>query len=75
MSLRDLAHLWWHMIRFLTLLGFLGAAGLLTLASLYPLSMGASQARESAARCQNIEVPVDEGYGISQVETRRVCER
>ncbi|MDB5534684.1 MAG: hypothetical protein JWO28_2999 [Hyphomicrobiales bacterium] len=61
------------MTRFLTVSLFCTAilAGI-ALAALTPRT-GEVEAREGQTRCQQIQVSVDEGYGISAVETRQVC--
>ncbi len=63
------------MIKLLSTIGALAGIAFLAFAFLDPPSMGASQAREGAAGCRNVDVRLDEGYGVSQIETRVVCGR
>jgi hypothetical protein len=62
------------MTKVLSTFGFCAGICLLTLAFLNPPAVGSLQAREKmASTCRMVEVPVDEGYGITQTETREVC--
>ncbi len=62
------------MTKLLSTFGFFAGVALLALAFLNPPSVGPSQAREdSASACRTVEVPLDEGYGITKVESREVC--
>ena len=45
--------------------------GVLLLATTAP--SGRVQASEETANCRTIQVPVDNGYGVSAMQTRRVC--
>ena len=62
------------MTKLLSTFGFFAGVALLALALLNPPSIGASQAREeTSTACRTVQVPLDEGYGISQVESREIC--
>ena len=61
------------MTKFVSALGF--CLGLVLLAAAYFNAPVASpvEARESAG-CRVIEVALDEGYGVSRTQLRRVCD-
>ena len=61
------------MIRMLSTLGFFAGIALLLLAFFNPQTVGSLAAREDATGCRTVQVPLDEGYGISRVESREVC--
>lgn len=61
--------------KLLSTFGFLAGIAILAAAFLNPPSVGSLQAAEDSAGCRSMEVPVDEGYGISSVEVRRICGR
>ncbi len=63
------------MVKVLSTFGFLAGIGLLALAFLNAPSMRLSQAQEGVSGCRKIDVPTDEGYGISRLETRLICGR
>jgi hypothetical protein len=62
------------MTRFLTVSLFCTAilAGI-ALAALMPRTGEVAASEGQTSRCQQVQVSVDEGYGISAVETRQVC--
>jgi len=47
----------------------------IVLAALTPQTGEVAASEGQTARCQQIQVSVDEGYGISAIETRQVCRR
>ena len=61
------------MIKFFSTLSF--CAGLLFLALAYFNAPGASpvEAAEGASACRVMEVALDEGYGVSRTELRKIC--
>ena len=61
------------MTKFVSTIGF--CTGLLILGLAYFTAPGASsvEAREGAAACHVQEVALDEGYGVSRTELRKVC--
>ncbi len=61
------------MIRMLSTLGFFAGIALLLLAFFNPQTVGSLAAREDSAGCRTVQVPLDEGYGVSRVESREVC--
>jgi hypothetical protein len=62
------------MAKLLSTFGFFIGLGLLAVAFLNPPSVGALQAREEIAlACRTVDVPVDEGYGITEVVSQQVC--
>jgi hypothetical protein len=62
------------MTKFLSTLVIFGGALMVAL-YLNAQGVGRVEAREEPAQtvCRNVEVPLDEGYGISRMELRSVC--
>ena len=62
------------MTKLLSTLGFFGCA-LMLVVYLNAPAAGPVEAREevSPSACRTVEVAIDEGYGISQTESRTVC--
>ena len=64
------------MTKLLSTLGFLGGIALMATLYLNVPSAGPVEAREdNAGACRMVEVALDEGYGITRTEMRRVCGR
>jgi hypothetical protein len=61
------------MIRMLSAFGFFAGIALLLLAFFNPQTVGSLAASEDSSGCRTVQVPLDEGYGISRVESREVC--
>jgi hypothetical protein len=57
------------------LLSTLGFFGFVLIGAFYLNAPGAApvSAQEESSACRLVEVAIDEGYGISQTETRSIC--
>jgi hypothetical protein len=60
------------MTKVLSTLGVFGCV-LMLVVYLNAPSARSVEAREDGVSCRTVIVPVDEGYGVSQTETRKVC--
>ena len=62
------------MTKFLSVLGFVGGIALLGTLYLNAPSAGPVEARETTEpTCRLVEVALDEGYGVTRTELRRIC--
>jgi hypothetical protein len=61
------------MTKVLSTLGFFGCVLMLVIYLNAP-SASSVEAREDGVSCHTVEVAIDEGYGVSQTETRKVCD-
>ncbi len=64
------------MKKMLSTFGFCAGVALLTLMVLNIPTVAPSNASETAgSACRMVEMPIDEGYGVSPVELRQVCDQ
>ena len=61
------------MIRMLSSLTLILCLGLAAIAYFRISGSGSVEAREGSDSCHAQSVPLDQGYGVSQTELRRVC--
>ncbi len=61
------------MIKLLSVAALASAAALVVTIVLMPVSISVEAREDASAECRLVQVALDEGYSISRVEERNVC--